>query len=71
MPVPQLDADGRRCLQLAWKCVDVLLVKRKLKVKANSKMVVLWRLSIHNLKTNHGVSVKILPDIRKYVIKDV
>lgn len=71
MPVPQLGAEGRWCLQLAWRCVDVLLVKRKLKVKAKRKMVVFWGLSIDNLKTNHEVSVKILPDIRKYLIKEV
>lgn len=34
MPVPHLGAEGRRCLQLARGCVDVLLVERKLKVTA-------------------------------------
>lgn len=34
-------------------------------------MAVLWGLSKDNLKTNHGVSVKILPDIREYFRKEV
>lgn len=49
----------------------MLLVKRKLKMKAKRRMVVFWGLSIDNLKINHGASVKILPDIRKYLIKEV